>query len=294
MAVEVIKSVKTMKQRAATLIRSGERIGFVPTMGALHEGHLSLVDLARNHSEMVVMSIFVNPSQFSPDEDLNKYPRDFDHDLQLAQERGVDVLFYPTADDMYAEDARTTVQVENLSSVLCGISRPTHFAGVTTVVAKLFNIIRPDVAIFGQKDAQQAVIIQQMIRDLNYPIDIIIGPIIREKDGLALSSRNVYLSSEERKQAISLSRALRKAKKAIESGERNSKFIVSEMRSLLSEQPDIKIDYIEIIDLKNLQPVDDIHGPVLVAVAAFVGTTRLIDNIILDQDESNTLKIENT
>mgnify|MGYP006290047561 CR=1 FL=1 len=294
MAVEVIKSVKTMAQRSATLKRSGERIGLVPTMGALHEGHLSLVDIARNRSEIVVMSVFVNPTQFGEGEDLDKYPRDFDRDLRLAQERDVDILFYPSADDVYPSNFRTEVQVAGLSKLLCGTTRPEHFNGVTTVVAKLFNIVQPDEAYFGQKDAQQAILIQQMVRDLNFPIDIIVGPIVRESDGLALSSRNVYLSDDERKQAISLSAALIKAKKTIESGERNSKFIIREIRSTLSEQPDIQIDYVEIVDLENLQPVEKIDGPVLVAIAAFVGTTRLIDNIIIDQNESNTLKIENT
>lgn len=294
MAVEVIKSVKIMHQRSATLKRSGERIGFVPTMGALHEGHLSLVDIARNRSEIVVMSVFVNPAQFAEGEDLDKYPRDFDRDLRLAQERGVDILFYPSAADVYPDNFRTEVQVTGLSKVLCGTTRPEHFDGVTTVVAKLFNIVQPDEAYFGQKDAQQAILIQQMVRDLNFPIDIIVGPIVRESDGLALSSRNVYLSREERKQAVSLSAALINAKKTIESGERNSKFITRQIRSVLSEQPDIKIDYVEIVELKSLQPVEKIEGPVLVAIAAFVGTTRLIDNIIIDQNESNTLKIENT
>lgn len=294
MAVEVIKSVKIMHQRSATLKRSGERIGFVPTMGALHEGHLSLVDIARNRSEIVVMSVFVNPTQFAEGEDLEQYPRDFDRDLRFAQERDVDILFYPSAEDVYQDNFRTEVHVTGLSKLLCGTTRPEHFTGVTTVVAKLFNIVQPDEAYFGQKDAQQAILIQQMIRDLNFPIDIIVGPIVRESDGLALSSRNVYLSDDERKQAVSLSAALIKAKKTIESGERNSKFITREIRAVLSEQPDIKIDYIEIVELENLQPVEKIDGPVLVAIAAFVGTTRLIDNIIIDKNESNTLKIENT
>jgi pantoate--beta-alanine ligase len=293
MAVEVIKSVKIMHQRSATLRRSGERIGFVPTMGGLHEGHLSLVDIARNRSEIVVMSVFVNPTQFAEGEDLDKYPRDFNRDLRLARERDVDILFYPSAEDVYPSSFRTEVQVTGLSKLLCGTTRPEHFKGVTTVVAKLFNIVQPDEAYFGQKDAQQAILIQQMVKDLNFPIDIIVGPIIRESDGLALSSRNVYLSDDERKQAVSLSTALIKAKKTIESGERNSKFITRKIRSVLSEQPDIQIDYVEIVNLKNLQPVETIDGPVLVAVAAFVGTTRLIDNIIIDQNESNTLKIEN-
>ena len=294
MAVEVIKSVKIMHQRSATLKRSGERIGFVPTMGSLHEGHLSLVDIARNRSEIVVMSVFVNPTQFAEGEDLEQYPRDFDRDRRFAQERDVDILFYPSAEDVYQDNFRTEVQVTGLSKLLCGTTRPEHFTGVTTVVAKLFNIVQPDEAYFGQKDAQQAILIQQMVKDLNFPIDIIVGPIIRESDGLALSSRNVYLSDDERKQATSLSSALIKAKKTIESGERNSKFITRQIRSILSEQPDIKIDYIEIVDLEKLQPVEKIDGPVLVAIAAFVGTTRLIDNIIIDKNESNTLKIENT
>lgn len=294
MSIDVIKSIKTMQQRTATLKRSGERIGLVPTMGYLHEGHLSLVDIARDHSEITVMSIFVNPKQFDEGEDLSDYPRDFERDRKLTQERGVDILFYPDSNEMYPDNFSTTVLVEGLSERLCGVTRPIHFQGVTTVVTKLFNIIQPDVAVFGQKDAQQAVIIQRLAKDLNFPIDIVIGPTIREKDGLAMSSRNTYLSSRERPQALSLQKSLQEAKKMVESGERNSNLITSEMRSIISEQPDVKIDYIEIVDLENLEPLETIDRDAIIAVAVFLGTTRLIDNIIVNIDGSNTIKIENT
>ncbi|MCF7804571.1 MAG: pantoate--beta-alanine ligase [Candidatus Marinimicrobia bacterium] len=288
MATEVIKSVKTMQRRSASLQQAGHTIALVPTMGFLHEGHLSLVDIARGKGDTVVMSIFVNPTQFGEGEDFEDYPRDFERDLSLAMDRGVDVIFWPGADDMYPENFSTHVEVKNLTEHLCGASRPGHFQGVTTVVAKLFNIVQPDIAIFGQKDAQQGFVLKRMIRDLNFPIDIVLGPIIREEDGVAMSSRNTYLSEEEREQALSLYQGLQTAKKKVESGEVDSNIIIDKIRSVIEPNPDVEIDYIEVTDTENLSPVETIEGQVLIAVAAYVGTTRLIDNIIVSNNETNT------
>lgn len=292
--MEVIKSARTMQRHAAELRQRDKRIGFVPTMGFLHAGHLSLVDAARPNCDVLVMSIYVNPTQFGENEDFDAYPRDFDRDFQLAREQGVDTLFYPDTAELYPENHATTVQVEELSAKLCGQSRPTHFRGVTTIVAKLFHIVQPDLAVFGQKDAQQAVILQRMVRDLFFPVQILVAPIIREADGLALSSRNTYLSPDERKQALALYQGLQHAKKRVESGEVNSNIIIDEIRSIWKQQPDLKEDYIAIVDLENLDPLPQINQSALIAVAAFVGTTRLIDNIIIDKDGTHALKIENT
>lgn len=279
--MEIIRTTSEMQDIALGMKQAGKRIGFVPTMGYLHEGHLSLVKLARERSDVVVVSIFVNPTQFGPNEDLDAYPRDFDRDEEMCRNAGVDVIFYPAADDMYAVDATVYVVEERLSTKLCGSSRPGHFAGVLTVVAKLFNIVQPDMAVFGQKDAQQLRVIQQMVRDLNFPVEIIAGPIIREPDGLAMSSRNAYLKEDERQAALCLRRALDLAEKLYADGERDAGQIKSAMREQISRVTGADIDYIEIVDWHNLQPIDQIAGPALVALAVRIGKPRLIDNTML-------------
>jgi len=270
-----------MQRLSSSLKEQGKKIGLVPTMGFLHEGHLSLVDMAKKSSDVVVVSIFVNPTQFGPDEDYNRYPRDLVRDKKLLRERGVDILFIPTVKDMYPNGYTTYVEVEKLSSVLCGRSRPTHFRGVTTVVAKLFNIVKPDIAVFGEKDAQQAIIIKRMVRDLNFPIKIIIGPTIREKDGLAVSSRNTYLSEDERKDAPILYQALLLAKNLIENGERDVNKIISSMKKLIQKKGSAKIEYISIVRKDTLEPIRWIQGEVLIALAVWFGKARLIDNITM-------------
>ena len=256
-------------------------VGFVPTMGALHEGHLSLVRAAKKQSEVVFVSIFVNPTQFGPHEDFSKYPRTFDHDCELLQTEGVDVLFAPAVDEMYPKGAITFVTVEGLSDKLDGVSRPGHFRGVTTVVSKLFNIIEPDLAFFGQKDAAQVAIISRMVRDLKSPVEIVVCPIVREPDGLAMSSRNAYLNAGERRQAVILRKSLLRAEELFRTGERRTSELVQAAQKLFAQDPSVRLDYFQIVDPDTLEPVDTISGRALVAVAAYVGNTRLIDNTIL-------------
>jgi len=251
-------------------------------MGYLHEGHLSLVDRIKPHSDRVIVSIFVNPAQFGQEEDLDRYPRDFERDEKLIAHRGADAIFYPDTEEMYPEGFRTFVQVEGLSDVLCGRSRPTHFRGVTTVVAKLFLISRCDVAAFGQKDYQQALIIQRMAKDLDFEIEIIICPIVREADGLALSSRNDYLSLDERAKAVCLYRALTGAQELFLSGERNAERLQNEMKRTLNSTPGVSVDYLEVVDALTLQPMERIDRRTLLAGAIRLGKTRLIDNIIIE------------
>jgi pantoate--beta-alanine ligase len=260
--------------------KEGKSIGFVPTMGYLHDGHMSLVKTAKKHTDIVVLSIFVNPLQFGSGEDYEKYPRDFKRDEELARGAGVDVIFYPSVKEMYPNGYATAVNVERLTDTLCGASRPGHFKGVTTVVAKLFGIVKPDIAYFGQKDAQQAIIIKKMVEDLNMGIEIKVMPVVREKDGLAMSSRNAYLSDEERKEAVVLYQSLKKAEELIRQGEKDPKKIIKTMEGMIKSRPALKTDYISIVDMKELKPVDAISGEVLVALAVFAGKTRLIDNII--------------
>jgi len=279
--MKIIRTVENLRKELTPLRKFGKILSLVPTMGYFHEGHLSLMDIARKSSDIVVVSLFVNPIQFSPNEDFEKYPRDFERDEQLAEERGVDIIFYPDVKEMYPEPFYTYVSTEKLSNVLCGASRPIHFRGVTTIVAKLFNIVQPDIAVFGQKDAQQAVIIKQMVKDLNFPIKIIIAPIIREKDGLAMSSRNKYLSSEEREQAAVINRALTEAYKKVQSGVRNAKDIENLIRRIVNEATLGKIEYIKIIDDSTLKSVECIEAGTFAAVAVFFGKTKLIDNVIL-------------
>jgi pantoate--beta-alanine ligase len=276
-----MKSVKDMQQHALCEKRAGRTIGLVPTMGYLHEGHLSLVALARARAEVVIVSIFVNPIQFLPGEDLASYPRDFERDRALCARAGVDLIFCPDPAEMYAEDYSVFVEETSLSNVLCGASRPGHFKGVTSVVAKLFNITLPDVAVFGQKDAQQCRVIQRMVRDLNIPVEIVVGPIIREPDGLAMSSRNKYLSQENRKRALCLRRALATAETLVQAGERSIMPVKSAVMAVLSAIPEAIIDYVAFMDNETLTPVSEIQRPVLAALAVRIGGTRLIDNTIL-------------
>ncbi|GBC60956.1 pantoate--beta-alanine ligase [Desulfonema ishimotonii] len=259
----------------------GKTIAFVPTMGFLHEGHLSLVREAGRHGDEVVVSIFVNPSQFAPGEDFDSYPRSFEKDCELARKAGATVIFNPRADDLYGPNYQTRVNLEMLPQHLCGISRPTFFRGVATVVTKLFNIVRPQIAVFGEKDYQQLLVIRQMVRDLNFDIEIIGGALVREPDGLAMSSRNNYLSPDERRQALSLSQSLRKAREQVESGVTDAQRIMDTAREIITAQPDAVIDYIAICDPEILDEMTCIDRPALMALAVRIGKTRLIDNMML-------------
>ena len=260
----------------------GSTVGFVPTMGYLHEGHLSLVDLARERSRLVVMSIFVNPIQFGPGEDYARYPRDLSSDLRRAEAGGVDIVFHPGEDLMYPEGVPLTyIDMEQLTEGLCGASRPGHFRGVLTVVAKLLHLVEPDIAVFGQKDIQQLIVVERMVRDLDFPVEIVRGPIVREEDGLAMSSRNRYLDKAERKEARRLYRSLRRGKELIRQGERESERLIEAMRRALAG-PAVRVDYLSIVDFSTLKPVERINGKTIVAVAAYVGLTRLIDNFIVE------------
>ena len=280
--MKVVDSIQRMAMLSKILKKESKTIGFVPTMGYLHDGHLSLIKIAKQHTDVVVVSIFVNPKQFSPREDFDKYPRDLTRDEEMARLAGADVLFNPSSVDMYPEGYATYVDVEHLANTLCGPSRPGHFKGVATVVTKLFNIVKPDIAYFGQKDAQQSIIIKKMVHDLNMEIDIKVLPTIREKDGLAMSSRNINLSEKERKDALCLYQVLIKSESAVRSGERDTSKIIKMMESIIKERPTAKIDYIEAVDAKTLNPVDTIAGETLIALAVFIGKTRLIDNVILN------------
>jgi pantoate--beta-alanine ligase len=250
-------------------------------MGALHEGHLSLVRVARARCDMVAASIFVNPTQFGPNEDLAKYPRSFERDCELLEQGGVEFLFAPSVEEMYPPGAVTWVTVEELSSKLDGRSRPGHFRGVTTVVSKLFHIVKPDVAFFGQKDAAQLAVIRRMVSDLNFPIEIVACPIVREADGLAMSSRNAYLNPEQRKQALVLHRSLMKMLRLVDAGERDAAKLLDAGRVEFSREPEVRLDYFQIVNAETLDPVADVSEGALVAVAAYVGATRLIDNVLL-------------
>ncbi len=279
--MDIIRSVEVMQQAALGLRRTGRRIAFVPTMGCLHEGHLSLVKLARACSDQVVLSIFVNPIQFLPGEDFAAYPRPVEADERLCREAGVDFLFYPDTALMYSPDHSVFVEETCLSRGLCGATRPGHFRGVTTVVAKLFNVVLPDVAVFGQKDAQQLRVIRRMVRDLNMPVSILAGPIVREPDGLALSSRNRYLSPSERQDALCLRRALDTAESLVRAGQRSTVVLRQAMRDVIAGVPSAQVDYVECVDDETLEPVEWMERPVLAALAVRVGKTRLIDNTVL-------------
>jgi pantoate--beta-alanine ligase len=282
--MKICNTIEEMRAASRAARNAGKRLGFVPTMGALHEGHLSLVRTAKASCEVVAASIFVNPTQFGPTEDLAKYPRSFERDCELLEKEGVELLFAPSVDEMYPSGAVTWVTVEGLSGKLDGRSRPGHFRGVTTVVAKLFHIVEPDAAFFGQKDAAQVAIIRRMAVDLNFPVEIVACPIVREPDGLAMSSRNAYLDPQQRKQALVLHGSLLRAKKLWEAGERNSATLVAAAQEEFAAEKSVRLDYFEIVDPDNLDPVENVANGALVAVAAFVGTTRLIDNIVLPND----------
>jgi pantoate--beta-alanine ligase len=275
-------TVKTLIELHAARLSFPGRVGLVPTMGYLHEGHLSLVRRAREECDHVVVSIFVNPAQFGPKEDLSKYPRDIDRDLSLLDPLGVDLVWMPTPEIMYPAGFQTWVDVETITHPLEGSMRPGHFRGVTTVVAKLFNAVQPHKAYFGQKDAQQAAVIRQMTRDLSYPIEIVVCPIVREPDGLAMSSRNVYLDPEQRKAATVLSRALRTAKEAYENGERDAETLRQIMEDIIATASLVQMQYVSCADYDTLEELDTVTGKALLSMAVFVGKTRLIDNVILE------------
>jgi pantoate--beta-alanine ligase len=279
--MRTVTDIAAMKAAAREARAANRIIGFVPTMGFLHEGHLSLVRECRKSADVAVVSIFVNPFQFGPGEDFNRYPRDLDRDARLLEKEAVDYLFVPGAEKMYPEGYKTAVEVSVLQDKLCGRSRPGHFKGVTTVVLKLFHIVQPDLAFFGQKDAQQAVILEKMVEDLNMDVAIRVLPIVREPDGLALSSRNTYLTARERRAALVLWRSLQEAELLYGRGERNAAIIVGRMKDIIASEPLARLDYAEIVDLRNLDPLEAVDRDALTAVAAHVGRTRLIDNIIL-------------
>ena len=270
-----------MKSACRAATRAGKLVGLVPTMGALHEGHLSLVRASKSQCDVTAVSIFVNPLQFGPTEDLDKYPRNLEQDKALLSELGVDFVFAPQISEMYRPGAKTYVDVSDLSSKLDGGSRPGHFRGVSTVVCKLFEIVRPDRAFFGQKDAAQVALLRKMVRDLDMDVEVVVGPIVREADGLALSSRNAYLNAEQRKQALVLSRSLEQVRAAAAAGERDPGKLAEIGRQTIASEPAAKLDYFAIVDPDTLDPVDKVSKGTLVAVAAWVGTTRLIDNLLL-------------
>jgi pantoate--beta-alanine ligase len=277
----IFKTVAEAQSACAQLRGEGRILGLVPTMGALHEGHLSLARAAKAECDIVAASIFVNPTQFGPNEDFSKYPRTFEQDCALLEGEGVDMIFAPTVDEMYPSGASTFVVVEGVSDRLDGASRPGHFRGVTTVVSKLFHIIGPHKAFFGQKDAAQVAVLRKMVRDLNFPLRLVVCPIVREDDGLAMSSRNRYLSERERQQALVLRRALEQVEKRASEGEMSSRTLMETARNVFASEPDVRIDYIAVVDPETLEDVPNVRDGALVAVAAFVGTTRLIDNILL-------------
>ena len=279
----IIEKIDTLRAYLNGKREAKQTIGLVPTMGYLHEGHLSLIRRAKSENEIVVVSVFVNPTQFAPNEDFDAYPRDIDRDYKLATEAGADIVFHPDASEMYPSKSSTFVEVEgDATKVLCGATRPTHFKGVTTVVNMLFNIVKPDKAYFGQKDAQQAAVISKMVRDLHIDIDITICPIIREKSGLALSSRNKYLSEQEKNDALVLSKSLDAAIESIENGEHECAKINELIAKKINEKPLAKIDYVSIYSYPDLQPIEKIQGRTLIALAVYFGKTRLIDNIIIE------------
>ena len=280
--MRLIQNVSEMKALSKSVIDDGKTIGFVPTMGYLHQGHLSLVQKAREENDIVVVSIFVNPTQFGPNEDYSRYPRDLERDLRLLNPFNVDYIFNPSVEEMYPAYYSVFVDETEMSKYLCGARRPGHFRGVCTVVTKLFNIVRPTRAYFGQKDAQQFRILRRMVENLNMDVEMVEMPIVREPDGLAMSSRNVYLSDEERREAPRLYKSLLEAKELIDSGERDVQKIKDEIQRVLNH-PLLKIDYVEIVDEKTLIPVDRIEGDVIVAIAVFFGKARLIDNVIIKQ-----------
>jgi len=275
---QLIKTIPEMRTIAAGWKKNGKTLGLVPTMGFLHAGHKSLIDRARAENDRVMVSIFVNPIQFGPGEDLAAYPRDLERDLETCRAAGAEAVFFPETSEMYPPEARTRVTMTGLTETLCGASRPGHFQGVLTVVTKLFNIIHPDRAYFGRKDAQQLAVIKRLARDLDLPVEVVGCPLVREPDGLALSSRNIYLSAEERRAALVLSRGLAAGRSLLAAGEISAEAVKAEMKAVINEVPLVRLDYLEIVDAATMEPVAAIDRPILAALAAFVGRARLIDN----------------
>ncbi|MGI6082421.1 MAG: pantoate--beta-alanine ligase [Limnochordia bacterium] len=278
--VQLVHTIDAVRDAVADARRRGLKVGLVPTMGALHEGHGSLIEAARRECGYVVVSIFVNPLQFGPTEDYDKYPRSLQRDAAYCEEKGADLVFAPEVQEMYPSPSLTSVAVEKITDTLCGASRPGHFRGVATVVTKLFNIVLPDVAYFGQKDAQQAAVIKRMVSDLNFPLSVAVVPTFREPDGLAMSSRNRYLSQQDRQAALVLYRSLQGAVSLLEQGERQPGAIRSYLRSTIEAEPRARLDYADVVDPDTMQPVADIQGDVLLVVAAYFGEARLIDNML--------------
>lgn len=276
--MKVIKTIEEVKKETEMWRQQGLSVGLVPTMGYLHNGHKSLIEKAKAENDKVVVSVFVNPIQFGPTEDLDKYPRDLARDSEIAEEAGASFIFNPEPTEMYKGTFSTYVDCEGITEGLCGSKRPGHFQGVCTVVSKLFNIVKPNRAYFGEKDAQQLAVIKRMVRDLNFDVEVIPCPIVREEDGLAMSSRNVYLSQEERKTALILSKSLTKAKELLQNGEKEVKNLSEEIIRIIESEPLAKIDYVEIVDLETLVPVSAVEKPILIALAVFIGKVRLIDN----------------
>jgi pantoate--beta-alanine ligase len=280
--MKIVETVKEIREEVARARKEGKKIGFVPTMGYLHEGHASLIRKAKAENEFVVASIFVNPTQFGVGEDFEAYPRDLTRDSEIAAQAGANIIFHPTVEEMYPSGYRTYVNVEGITNKLCGTSRPGHFRGVTTIVSKLFHMVKADRAYFGQKDAQQVAVIQQMVRDLNMDIEIVPCPIIREDDGLAMSSRNTYLSPSERQAALILSQSIFEAQDMIDKGEHDARKLGLWIKENIQTESLAKIDYVEIVDGVSLEEIDEIQGDVLIALAVKIGRTRLIDNIRLE------------
>ena len=280
--MKLAKTIRSVRALVQTARSRNQKIGLVPTMGAFHPGHISLIETAVKECDFVVVSIFVNPTQFGPAEDFKKYPRSLDTDLETCRKIGVDVVFVPSTEQMYPVQNLTWVNVEKLTESLCGQFRPEHFRGVTTVCAKLFNIIAPDIAFFGRKDAQQAVVIKRMVADLNMPLRIVVCPIVRGPDGLALSSRNQYLTEQQKKDATLIYSSLQKCREMVEAGIEDCTKIIAQMREVLNQAPSINIEYISIVDAETLQSISRITGKILAAVAVKIGTARLIDNILVD------------
>lgn len=283
--MNVSQTVESVRNYVRNAANRSMRIGLVPTMGALHIGHISLIKAARQKCDYVVVSIFVNPTQFGPSEDFDKYPRPLEEDLKICEKEGVDLVFNPTTREMYPEKSFTWVNVEKLTDNLCGRFRPGHFRGVTTVCAKLFNVVTPDIAFFGQKDAQQSVVIKRMVADLNMPLEIAVCPTVREQDGLAVSSRNKYLSTKDREDAAYIYKSLKKCIEMVDSDCRKTETIIAVMRNILEQKTSIKIEYISIVDEKTLENIEFIKDKALAAIAVRIGGTRLIDNIPIDISE---------
>jgi pantoate--beta-alanine ligase len=280
--MEVVETIEAVRQQVSAARKKGKKIGLVPTMGAFHQGHISLIDRAVKECDFVVVTIFVNPTQFGPGEDFQKYPRSLDADLEMCGKTGVDLVFVPSTGQIYPSENLTWVNIEKLTEPLCGQFRPGHFRGVTTVCAKLFNIVQSDIAFFGQKDVQQAIVIKKMVADLNMPLKIVLCPTVRDADGLALSSRNQYLTDQQRKDATLIYKSLQECKKMIRAGTTDTKKIIVRMQEVLCQAPAIHIEYVSIVDPETLQSLDHITDQILLAVAVKIGPARLIDNIMVD------------